>query len=303
MLTDSDLYLLVKRRFRGEGDLDSLYKFIAYVKWGNKNYYCKSKKCSSGNSKNKEFKVPKNPHKYPAYSKICSVCKNMETPTSNTLLHGINYLPALIETVYIIIKVQWNENRRLNTKEIFKILVSHGNRITESTIEKYRVLIQNLFFDWGLGYQKSRKIYGVEKFCMGQGKTKKWIYVLSQLSSPRQIFAKVYSGDNYSSLYNFLPGEFIKNSEKIILYDWGKEYPTLKDKYHQLNFTNEHLELRHSVTEISVALKEWLKNQQLYNSKLVDLHIRECISVLFQNYTPIQIIKYMISVDLTNLKI
>lgn len=303
MLKDSELRIILKRRFKGEGDYDKFNKFIADVKWSNPNYYCKSNKCAGGKSKNKEFELPKNSEKYISFSRKCVVCKNVESPTSNTMLQGVNYLPALIETIYIICQLQKKENRRINTEGIKDLLLSHGNRISDSTIEKYRFWIQNLFQEGELDFHKSRKIYGIEKFSLGEGKTKKWIYVLSQLYFPRQIIVKVYTNDNYSSLYNFLPRDFIKNSEKIILFDWGKTYPPFIEKYPQLKFTKGDVELRRSVSEVSVRLKEWLTDGKLYNSPLLALHIKECTNVLFQDYfTPVQILKYMIGTNLGGVK-
>ena len=82
------------------------------------------------------------------------------------------------------------------------------------------------------------------------------------------------------------------------MYDWGKTYPTFKNKYPQLKFTNEDVKQRPLVTEVAFVLKQWLENGKLYHSSLVDFHIAECINVLFQDYfTPLQILTSLIQTE------
>jgi hypothetical protein len=307
---DSVLYDFINRGFYNNENNKLCLKLIAEVKWHGDRYYCKSKKCRGEFTKNKKFETVIGHSKYPDYSRKCCVCKNVETPTTNTSFHGINYIPAFFEMVYIITKLQKERNRRFNTDEIFRILKRDDNGISKSTIEKYRFQIQNYFLDSNFFlhsdsfYKECTKSYGVEKFSLRTGLNKKWIYVLSQFSFPRRITANIYNKDNYSSLYNFLSGTFISNSETIILYDWNKTYKTLKKKYPQLKFTNEQLEVRSLVTHISEALKDWLQGLPLSDARKVRGHMYECIQVLFQHYyTPIQLLVMMIAIDMQKVRL
>lgn len=66
--------------------------------------------------------------------------------------------------VYIITVMQKEKNVRINNEAISKILTKHDNRISKSTIEKYRYQIQNYLIDGEQDYKGSPKIYGIEKF-------------------------------------------------------------------------------------------------------------------------------------------
>lgn len=299
MLIDSPLFKFINRGIYHENNKKLCYKFIAEVKWYGNKYYCKSKKCSGGKVKVKEYETLIGHPNWADYSRRCLLCKNVETPTTNTPLHGTNSIPAFFEMVYIITVMQKEKNVRINNEAISKILIKHENRISKSTIEKYRYQIQNYLIDWEQEYKDLPKIYGIEKFLVGGEKTKRWIYLLSQFTYPRQIFAKIYSRDDYISFQNFLPKTFINKSEKIILYDWGEVYPTLKNKKSKLKFSNELLEFRDLLIDIRDSIIKWLKEINLSNEERVNGHINECIYVLYQDYfSPIQLLTLIIRNDL-----
>jgi hypothetical protein len=297
MLIDSDLYAFINRGFYNEENKRLCFKFIAECKWYGDPYYCKSEACSGGRYKFKEYISLDNHERFP-YSRMCSRCKHIETPTANTSLHGINCIPAFFQMVYLLTTVQKTERRRLSNSEIFQKLNEGGNIISKTTIEGYRYKIQNYLVEFLREYKDCARIYGVEKFMIKRGHSKRWIYVLCQYSFPRQITATVYNEDNYTSLLHFLTNSVYKDAA-VILYDWNKSYPALKNKFLNLSFSNEYLNLRSYVTEIGGSIKNWLRGIDLTDSTRVNSHMNECIHILYQEYfTPVQLLGLIIGFDL-----
>jgi hypothetical protein len=155
--------------------------------------------------------------------------------------------------------------------------------VSRQTISNYRKRLQPFIIDWSHFSDSSKMPYAVVKFYLNRGATSKVVIVATQLCPNGFIRSSVYNKDNYSNLLHFLQNN-IGDTTNILIFDWGKEYNSIKNKIDSVEFRNGEMPYKNIVIEIADKLQFWLQGIDLTNNVSIQQAINECIYLLYYNY-------------------
>ncbi len=271
---------------------DSCYKFIADIKWY-KGFKCRSKECIDSKAKRSDFYLVEKKVKggIIPFCRKCKYCGDVETPTANTNLDGMKIdVINFFQLVYSI--TQQRSEGRINNETLYVIFKDKHKGITKNHIGELRHMIQYFMFPWQQDNYIDKEPFHVEKFAFKtlDGKWQKNIIVSTQWALHGFCTAIVYDNDDYATTFNFLTNYIWgKKDVEIKLYNWGNEYPSLKSKFPNLEYTKEADYLNRTSGMASVRLREWLTNIRANNTvENIQLHINEFCAIYYNDYITFQ---------------
>jgi hypothetical protein len=102
-------------------------EYLSRIKWGGKEYICR--KC-----KHKQFQIGKD------YSRICNICSNIESATSNTLFHKLKF--GLRKAFFICFEIA-STSKGLSALQI-SVRFGIGERTSRMFMQKIREVMKSI---------------------------------------------------------------------------------------------------------------------------------------------------------------